>query len=80
MLRHILERHLQLVEADLASESECVNRQRQIVAELLRSGEDATIAEARLHEAEETRAVYIAEVSRLARELASLPLGRERRR
>jgi hypothetical protein len=73
MPRRTLERLLQLVEADLASESECVNRQRQIVADLLRSGGDATIAEARLHEAEETQAVYNAEVSRLARELASLP-------
>jgi hypothetical protein len=72
MRRHTLERHLELVKADLASESECVNRQRQLVADLLRSGEDATIAKARLHEAEETQTVYVAEASRLVRELAAI--------
>jgi len=72
MRRHTLERYLQLVKADLAAESECVNRQRQIVAELLRRDEDATIAKARLHEAEETQTVYVGEASRLVRELAAI--------
>lgn len=72
MPRRTLERHLQLVKADLAAEAECVNRQRQIVADLLRKGEDATIAKARLQEAEETLAICVAEASRLDIELAAL--------
>jgi hypothetical protein len=72
MPRRTLERHLQLVKADLAAEAECVNRQRQIVADLLRRGEDATIAKARLQEAEGTLAICVAEASRLDIELAAL--------
>jgi hypothetical protein len=72
MPRRTLERYLQLVKADLAAERESVNRQRQIVDDLLRRGEDATIAQARLWEAEETLAFYRAEAARLDIELASL--------
>lgn len=72
MPRRTIERHLQLVKADLAAGRESVNRQRQIVADLLRRGEDATIAKARLQEAEETLAIYVAEASRLDIELAAL--------
>ena len=45
---------------------------RQIVADLLRKGEDATIAKARLQEAKETLAIWVAEASRLDIELAAL--------
>jgi len=72
MPRRTLERHLQLVKADLAAGRECVNRQRQLVDDLLRRGEDTTIAKARLREAEETLAIYLAEASRLDIELAAL--------
>ena len=72
MPRRTLERHLQLVKADLALGNEHVRRQRQIVADLEHSGQDATIAKARLQEAEETLAVYVAEASRLDIELAAL--------
>jgi hypothetical protein len=40
---------------------------RQIVADLLRKGEDATIAKARLQEAKETPAIWVAETPRLYR-------------
>jgi len=72
MPRRTLERYLQLVKADLAAERESVNRQRKIVDDLLRRGEDATIAKARLREAEETLAICLAEASRLDIELAAL--------
>jgi hypothetical protein len=72
MPRRTLERHLQLVKADLAAGRESANRQRHIVADLLRRGEDATVARARLREAEETLAIYVAEASRLDIELAAL--------
>jgi hypothetical protein len=39
---------------------------------LLGRGEDATIAKARLREAEETLAIYLAEASRLDIELAAI--------
>jgi len=45
---------------------------RQIVADLLQKGEDATIAKARLQEAKETLAIWVAEASRLDIELAAL--------
>ena len=45
---------------------------RQIVADLLRKGEVATIAKARLQEAKETLAIWVAEASRLDIELAAL--------
>jgi hypothetical protein len=56
----------------LALGNEHVSRLRQIVADLEQSGHDATIAKARLQEAEETLAVYVAEASRLDIELAAL--------
>jgi hypothetical protein len=72
MPRPTLERHLQQVKADLALGNEHVCRQRQIVDDLEQSGHDATIAKARLQEAEETLAVYVAEANRLESELAAL--------
>ncbi len=72
MPRPTLERHLQQVRADLALGNEHLSRQRQIVADLEQRGHDATIAKARLQEAEETQAVYVAEANRLERELAAL--------
>jgi hypothetical protein len=53
-----------------------MSRQRQIVADLEQSGHDATIAKARLQEAEETQAVYVAEANRLERELGGPYIGR----
>jgi hypothetical protein len=70
--RPTLERHLQQVRADLALGNEYLSRQRQIVADLEQSGHNATIAKARLQEAEESQAVYVAEANRLERELAAL--------
>jgi hypothetical protein len=64
--------HLRQVRADLALGNEHLSSQRQIVADLEQSGHDATIAKARLQEAEETQAVYVAEANRLERELAAL--------
>ena|SRR5258708_4184406 len=77
MDRHALERqHLQ-VKTDLVVANEHIERQRQIVADLERSGEDSKAARLVLQEAETTRAVYAAEADRLAGELETAPAQTE---
>ena len=69
---YILRRYLSGLEADLESQTERVRHLREAVASLVHGGEDASIAKARLLDAEETLAVYASEAVRLERELAAL--------
>ena len=75
MDRRALEQHLSQLKADLTVRAKYIERQRQIVARLKGSDPRAATARQLLQVAEENQAVLIAEADRLAKELASLPLG-----
>ena len=72
MDRQALERHLLQVKTDLAVGNESIGRQRRLVADLEKSGQDSRAASELLREAEASQALYAAEADRLAKELAAL--------
>ena len=69
MNRDALEQCLRDAKADLALVDKHISRQRQIIVDLEQSGQDARIARILLQEAEETRAVYVADAAWLAEQL-----------
>jgi hypothetical protein len=75
MDRRALEQHLSQLNGDLTVGAKYIERQRQIVARLKGNDPRAATARQLLQEAEENQAIFVAEADRLAKELASLPLG-----
>ena len=75
MDRRALEQHLSQVNADLTVGAKYIVQRRQVVFLLKEGDPRAAAAKRLLQEAEENQAVLIAEADRLAKELASLPLG-----
>ena len=73
MDRSTLEQRLLEVNEDFVAGAENLQRQRQIVADLMRSGQDTEAARKLLQDVEATQAMYAAEADRLAKELAALP-------
>ena len=72
MDRRALEQHLSQLNGDLTVGAKYIERQRQIVARLKGGDPRAAAARRLLQEAEENQAVLVAEVDRLATELATL--------
>ena len=73
MDRSTLEQRLLEVNEDLAAGAENLQRHRQAVADLMRSGQDTEAARKVLRDVEATQAMYAVEADRLANELAALP-------
>ena len=62
---HTLEQSIWGLKVDLALVDKLIGRQRQIIVDLEKSGQDAEIAKILLREAKEVRAVYAADAARL---------------
>jgi len=75
MDRRAFEQHLSQVNDDLTVGAKYIERLRQSVARLKGGDPRAAAARRLLQEAKENQAVLVAEADRLAKEMASLPLG-----
>ena len=72
MLRELLEEHLAVSERHVETGKACIERQRNLIAELVRDQHDVTLARQLLHNFEEIQKLHVADRNRMRAELACL--------